>query len=139
MYEWGTVIAFFLWCYWVIVIVINAHSRLAKNLAKVDLRISWFSQQPVPKEDRAGFGWALGKCIFMLFSLVISMLLSWVSVAFSVGMIFYNKSKSAGMPAAIREARWKLRNIDLTRDQVIALFADAEAAIAPVQSLPGEK
>jgi uncharacterized protein (DUF1786 family) len=40
-------------------------------------------------------------------------------VALAVGTIIYRKSKDSGAPQAVREFRWKLKNTDLTFDQLV--------------------
>jgi len=52
--------------------------------------------------------------------------LSWVQVAMTIGMIFWKWSKDSGAPQNIKEFRWKMRNIDLTRDQVMEELAKVD-------------
>ena len=46
-------------------------------------------------------------------------LASWFYVAYVVGLLIYRKSKDSGAPQAVREFRWKLRNTDMTFDQLV--------------------
>ena len=46
-------------------------------------------------------------------------LASWLYVAYVVGLLIYRKSKDSGAPQAVREFRWKLRNTDMTFDQLV--------------------
>jgi hypothetical protein len=46
-------------------------------------------------------------------------LASWLYVAYVVGLILYRRSKDSGAPQAVREFRWKLRNTEMTFDQIV--------------------
>ena len=67
---------------------------------------------------------------------LIGIILSWVSVAWTVGTLIYQKSKQSGMPQPVKELRWKMRNVDMTRDQILAEMAAAQTAVAPPPSRP---
>ena len=46
-------------------------------------------------------------------------LLSWVQVFLYIGMAIYRKSKDAGAPQSVKEFRWRMRNVDMTFDEII--------------------
>ena len=46
-------------------------------------------------------------------------LLSWLNVGLAIATILYRRAKDSGAPQAVREFRWKLRNTDLTFDQLV--------------------
>lgn len=46
-------------------------------------------------------------------------LTSWLYVAYVIGFVLYRRSRDAGAPQAVREFRWKLRNTDMTFDQIV--------------------
>lgn len=131
MYETGVFVAFLIWIYNTIMLIVNANSLLARNLSKVDMRLSWSTGQPVPAGDRAGVGWRVISAAMLAVVGLVGILLSWVSVAWSAGALIYKRSKSSGMPAAVKELRWKLRNVDMSREQIEAAFETAQAAIVP--------
>lgn len=131
MYELGLLVAFLLWVYNSVMVVVNANSLLSRNLAKVGMRLSWWTAQPVPIGDNASTGWRVFSALLLVVSGLIGILFSWVSVAGSIGMILYQRSKGSGMPQAVKELRWKLRNIDMTRDQILSEMAAAHEAVVP--------
>ena len=46
-------------------------------------------------------------------------LLSWLYVALFVGTAAYNRIKDSGAPQAVRESRWKMKNVDMSFDQIV--------------------
>ncbi len=129
-YETGVFIAFCLWLYSLVMTIVRANSLFAQNLRKVNMRLSWSSGQPVPAEDRSSWGWVVFK-IFWFFGVgLLSTLLSWLSVLWFVGAHLYQWHKQSGMPAGIKELRWKMRNIELTQEQVTATLQQAAELVS---------
>ncbi|RST54127.1 hypothetical protein [Variovorax sp. DXTD-1] len=131
MYELGIFAAFILWVYSTMMAVANANSQLSRNLAKVGMRLSWVSGEPVPVGDQAGGAWRFISALLAAIFGLAAILFSWFTVAISVGMMIYQKSKAAGMPQAVKEFRWKLRNVDMTREQILTEMAAAQNAVMP--------
>lgn len=46
-------------------------------------------------------------------------LLGWLNVALAIATIIYRRAKDSGAPQAVREFRWKMKNADLTFDQLV--------------------
>lgn len=136
MYETGVLVAFLMWVYSTIMLIVNANSRLARNLAKVDMRLSWYSGEPVPASDRSGAAWRVLAAFILVCLGLVGILLSWASVAWTVGTIIYQRSKQSGMPQPVKELRWKLRNMDMTREQILAEINAAHAATSVTSAAP---
>jgi hypothetical protein len=97
-------------------------TTLGANLKTLDMRNSIFTGQPVPIGSRS-FLVKLVRAFLWLLSTIVSILFSWVSVAILVGMLLYRRSKDAGTPQAVKEFRWRMRNVPMSRQQM-----DQEAA-----------
>lgn len=65
----------------------------------------------------------MGKIIkIIFFHVVLSfpfIFLSWLYVLFVIGSYCYVFFKDVGAPQSVKEFRWKIRNIDMTFDQMI--------------------
>lgn len=128
MYESGVVAALLLWCAAQVRLLIALNSQLERNLRKVRMRHSWTTLTAKPSEPGewpAGFAAKMLK--FTLLSVVglVGTLFSWLSVATYIGSVIYVKSKDAGAPAEVRELRWRMRNQDMTREQIAESMAKA--------------
>ena len=121
-YETGVVAALLTWSWGLINIVISVNSRMEKNLNKIGQRISWITLAPKAMEanDQVRPAWkSVGKFLLIAAIGLPFVLLSWLQVLIYIGTIIYQKSRDAGAPQAIREFRWKLRNIDMTFDDLV--------------------
>lgn len=120
-YENGLAIAFFLWLIGTIHMLVSINSKLQRNLNKIGQRLSWITLSPKPMEaedlSRSTFSKTV-KFIFIAGIGLVSVLLSWLYVAMFFGTFIYKRIKDAGAPQAVREFRWKLRNADLSFDQL---------------------
>ena len=132
MYEFGVLAAFVLWFYNSAMTVVNANSQLSRNLAKVGMRLSWGTALPVPVDDSTGIGRRTLSGLLPIALGLIGTLLSWISVAYSVSMFLYRQSKASEMPRSVKELRWKLRNVDLTRDQILSEIDAIEDVVVPL-------
>lgn len=121
-YETGIGIAFLLWLYGTVTSLLAINSQLERNLNKIGQRLSWLTLKPKPltASDQSR-GTLQSVFRFLILSLIglASVLLSWLYVAWFLGAMVYMKSKDAGAPQAIKEYRWKLRNMDLSLDQLV--------------------
>ncbi len=121
-YENGLGIAFILWVVGNINVLVMINSKLQHNLNKIGDRLSWLTltAKPMNEDDikRSNLS-RVFKFIFIAGIGLLSVLLSWLYVALFVGAFIYRRVKDAGAPQAIREFRWKMRNIDMSFDQLI--------------------
>ena len=121
-WETGVGIAFLMWLWNSVMVILHANSRLDANLRKIGLRISWLTFAPKelsPKaRDRPFWKNALKYALFVGLGLPL-VLLSWLYVAMSVGMLIWSWSKNQGAPQTVREYRWKMRNVDMDLDDLV--------------------
>ncbi len=117
MYELGALIAAILVCISLAANLAASWSALGFNLALIGLRISIFTGQPVPMGSRSVLGRVFRAALWLL-SLVLSAVLSWATVAGVIGMFLYNKNKDAGAPQPVKELRWRMRNVYMTKEQI---------------------
>jgi hypothetical protein len=120
-YEDGIAVAFLFWIFSVVALFTTLNSKFERNLNKIGQRTSWMTQSPTELTSDDIKRTALSK--LLRFTLIygiglISILLSWLYVAMFVAQIVYRKSKDSGAPVAIREFRWKLKNTDMSFDQL---------------------
>lgn len=121
-YETGIFVALLFWLYHAVMIVVSANSRLERNLNRMGQRLSWLTLTPKPMEPNDLSRSFIAKVFRYLLVVGIGLpfvLLSWVNVAIAVATILYRRTKDSGAPQAVRELRWKLRNTDLTFDQLV--------------------
>lgn len=121
-YEFGLLIAFLLWLWTVVNALVLINSRLERNLNRIGQRLSWLTLTPtaMSAEDlncsqlrkAAKFLLIFGTGLPFVFA-------SWLYVALVAGTVMYRKSKDAGAPQAVREFRWKLKNTDMSFDQLV--------------------
>lgn len=129
MYEAGAFVAFLLWAYSVTMTVVRLNSRLARNLRTVGLRVRWSGAAPT-RMERADYGprpgWTTAKILFFAVSGLFSIILSWVAVAWHVGSMLYFHQLQSGKPSAMREFEWRMRNVEMSFDQIIEAMAAAK-------------
>lgn len=121
-YENGVGIAFMLWLASIVIILVSINSRYEKNLNKIGQRLSWLSLNPKAMDaeelERSMFR-KIFKFLFIAGIGLPVVLLSWLYVAWFVGTNVYHRAKDAGAPQAVREFRWKLKNTDMSFDQIV--------------------
>jgi len=121
-WETGVGVAFLLWAYHSVMIIVHANSQTDANFGKVGMRISWLTgtTKPLSPEAQNRPIWKnVLKYLFIVGTSLPFVLLSWLYVAFSVGTILWNWSKNQGAPQAVREFRWMMRNMDMDFDTLI--------------------
>ena len=121
-YETGVLVAFLLWAYNSVMLIVNINSLLERNLNRIGQRLSWLTLMPKQMEPEDQTRSTLSKILKYLFIVGFGLpfvLLSWLYVLVAVAAILYRRAKDSGAPQAVREVRWKLRNVDLTFDQSI--------------------
>jgi ABC-type multidrug transport system fused ATPase/permease subunit len=121
-YEVGLVFAFLLWLFGAINLLISINSTMERNLNRIGQRLSWLTLRPKPMEEsdtRASLSGKIMKFLFINAFGLMFVLFSWGYVALFVGQFIYNHSKDAGAPQAVRELRWRMKNTEMTLDQII--------------------
>lgn len=119
MYETGIFVAFLLWCYSLIFTIIMVNSKMNRNLHKIGKKIS-FSGNVVdivnPKPSKI-----TSFILYFLLYLVslILIIFSWLYVFVVVSVMLYRWYKNLGEPTAFKEYRWKMKNIDMSLDDII--------------------
>lgn len=131
MYELGIAIAFLVWLCGAINLIVSLNSKLEKNLNKIGRRQSWLTLQPTAMEpsdvNRPLWRSAL-KFVLIYGTALPFTLLSWLYVLAVVGPVVYRWHRDRGAPDAVREMRWKMRNLDMSTDDVIKCMLDAAGA-----------
>lgn len=121
MYETGALIAFLLWLYKNVSLVITINSTLERNLSRIEMRTSWLSRESVPLDaayrTRPTWLHILRFLALAGFGLV-GVLFSWLYVVLTVGSRVYEWSKDQGKPTAAKEFHWKMRNLDMAFEQI---------------------
>ena len=134
-YEAGVGIAFLLWLFYAGSCVVRANSLFARNLAKLGMRISYLDLKPKPMTTadvhRSPVGHFLRGSLVVLVALPF-VLASWLYVLWFAGAFIFARSKDAGAPTAVREWRWRMKNVDMS-------FDDAVAELLKLNATPSEK
>ena len=129
-YENGVLLAFLLFLYGTLNVLIKINSTMEKNLNKVGMRISWLTLNPkdmTSATDNPSFLYKFLKFVgISLFGLAL-VLLSWIQVFGFIGLYLYRLNQDYGAPTYIKNYRWNLRNIDMSFDMVAKeMFVVAE-------------
>lgn len=130
MYEDGLAFAFLLWAYSVVSSIIQINSRFERNLNQIGQCLSWvtFTPRPMSASDytrkwpMSCLKFAVIQCIGLVLALT-----SWLYVALFLWSIASRIWNDRGAPPAVKELRWKLRNLDMTFDDVAEAFFKAGA------------
>ena len=134
-YGAGVGMAFLMWLFYAGSCVVRANSLLARNLAKVGMRISFLDLKPTPMTaadvQRSPIGRFLRASLVVLIALPF-VLASWLYVLWFVGAFIFAKSKDTGAPTVVREWRWRMNNVDMS-------FDDAVAELLKLNATPSEK
>lgn len=122
MYETGLLVAVLLWTAHMVHILVKINSQMERNLNRMGRRFSWVTSS-IKEMDFGDVNrsWLRNtmKYFFILGISIPFVLASWLYVALVVGEFLYRWSKDSGAPQNIKEYRWKLKNCDLSFDQMI--------------------
>lgn len=120
-YENGLSVALLIWLLGFIRIILVANSKTQKNLKLVGKRMSYNLGMIVDYDFKyESIGWRIAK--FFFFNVVLSLpfiLFSWGYVLFICASYIYVFFKDFGAPQSVKEFRWKMRNVDMSFDQMI--------------------
>lgn len=118
-YENGLIVAWLMWLANIIISIIRANSMMQKNLKKIGKRIGYLGIVDIENERKSPYKRFL---IFFTLNILIPfpfIFFSWITVFLGVAIYIYSFNKDIGAPQNIKEFRWKLKNIDMTFDQII--------------------
>lgn len=130
-YETGVVVALLLWLYNAVMIVVSVNSQFERNLNRIGQRLSWLTLTPKPmeQEDQGRSAWSKALRYLLIVGIGLPfILLSWLNVALAAAIMIYRYSKDRGAPQAIRELRWRMRNVDMPFDQLVKELMKASDA-----------
>lgn len=122
MYESGLLFAFLLWAYCVVTGLLRINSQFQRNLNRIGQRVSWTTGKVVLLDSDAYQKPMWHKIVKFLFLTCLGLafvLLSWAYVAMMAFSILYQLSKDFGAPQLVKEFRWKMRNRNLSLDEII--------------------
>lgn len=129
MYESGLFVAFCLWLFQAVYLVVLQNSTWSGNLRKVGKRLSWLSAKPIPLTGSylaQPLGLKVAKYAALQIVLLPFVLLSWLSVAVSIAALLFQLFKGMGKPQLYREFAWKMKNVDMTFNQIVREIARSE-------------
>lgn len=124
MFDYGTgvAVAFLFWLLNVFLSLVAINSRLERNMNKVGQQYSWLTMTMRPMSEDDEKRSTLMKIVkFTLLQLIglVWCLTSWLSVAMVAGQYIYRWSKDSGAPQSVKEYRWKMKNMDMSFDQIL--------------------
>lgn len=117
MYEKGIMLALALYIYQVASIVYLKNSRLNQNLKKIGYRIGWYGKTK-PASSKTGAVMLIIKVLVWLSGLIF-ILFSWFYVLLVGGWYIYQLLSSLTAPPEIKRLRWKMRNLDMSFDEIL--------------------
>lgn len=118
-YENGLILAFLIWIIGIVANIIQSNSMMQRNLKKIGKRIGFWGITDIDYSKQSP--WYKGFKFFFIYILlpIPFLFLSWLYVGMVGLQYLYNLKKDMGAPQSIKEFRWRLRNIDLTFDELI--------------------
>ena len=120
MYELGLLVAFLIWLYSSVAILLRVNSQFERNLNKIGQRLSWTTGKIVHLDSaKQTLGNKICKYFLIVFTGLVFVLLSWGYVAMAVMSFIHTFSKDIGAPQSVKEFRWKLRNRNLSFDDIV--------------------
>jgi len=120
MYELGLLVALLIWLYSSVAILLRVNSQFERNLNKIGQRLSWTTGKIVHLDSAKQTFWRkFCKYLLIVFTGLVFVLLSWGYVAMAVMSFMYIFSKDIGVPQSVKEFRWKLRNRNLSFDDIV--------------------
>lgn len=122
MYEVGLLVALLMWMGYNIILLVSINSCHERNLNKIGKRLSWVGLTVTELEQddlhRSFVMKALRFLLIAAFGLPF-VLLSWIYVFAGVGGFLYRFSRDSGVPQSVKEFRWRMRNVEMTYDQLV--------------------
>lgn len=120
-YENGVAVAFILWAFSVVRLVVMVNSQMEKNLNKVGKRLSWLTLTPKPMQQASSGRWWKSALKFLVIAAlgVPFVFFSWLYVLVALVLAYFLWEKSSGKPDSVRELQWKMKNLDMSFDDII--------------------
>lgn len=118
-YEGGLLIGLILWIIYLFRTVILFNSRTQKNLFKVGKRVSLLGGIKDIDYKNESFFYKTLKFFFIAIFPIFLVLLSWLYVIPSIIYYIYVFYQDFSAPQKVKDFRWKLKNVDLTQDQIV--------------------
>lgn len=122
-YETGVFIAAIIWFCQTVFLLVVINSRINKNLKRVGMRLSWVSLKPkamTKKEMQGSKVWPAFKFLLICGLGMAGIVAGWISVVLTTCLFLYVRWLSLGMPVAMREYWWKMKNLDMDSDRIIS-------------------
>lgn len=122
-YGTGVFIAAIIWFCQTVFLLVVINSRINKNLKRVGMRLSWVSLKPktmTKKEMQGGKVWPAFKFLLLCGFGMAGIAAGWISVVLTTWLFLYVRWLSLGMPVAMREYWWKMKNLDMDSDRIIS-------------------
>lgn len=120
MYELGITVAFLIWLVGIGSIIVRKNSLLERNLNKIGRRTSLFGLGVTDaKYPKPSIWVSIAKFALLIIVNLPFIFLSWGYVALVVLFYAYAFTKDIGAPQSFKEYRWKLRNIDMSFNEII--------------------
>lgn len=118
-YEGGLLIALILWFFSVVRSIIIINSQMEKNLATIGKRSSFLGGMIDIDYRKSSKKRTVIKFLIIHMLGFVFIIFSWIYVFFALGTYVYIFYKDIGAPVAVKEFRWKLKNLDMTLDEII--------------------
>lgn len=121
-YESGILVALLFWIFYAGSILVSINSQVERNLNKIGQRLSWISLTPklmTIDDMNHSVAFKIMKYLLVIGIAFPFIFLSWVYVIVTIVLIIYKFFKDFGAPQSIREFRWKLKNSNLTFEQLM--------------------
>ena len=120
MYEQGILVAFLLWLYSTVMMIVRKNSLMEKNLNRIGKKISITGIGVTDiKYLQDSMGKSIAKYTLTAVLGLILIVFSWGYVLLVGGTFAYTFMKDIGVPQSVKEWRWKLKNLDMSFDEII--------------------
>ncbi|MFA6189331.1 MAG: hypothetical protein WC680_08635 [Sulfuricurvum sp.] len=121
-YESGILVALLFWIFYAGSILVSINSQVERNLNKIGQRLSWITLAPklmTIDDVNHSVAFKIMKYLFVIGIAFAFIFLSWAYIIVTIVLIIYKFFKDFGAPQTIREFRWKLKNSNLTFEQLM--------------------
>ena len=127
-YENGILVNALISSIYSILLIVVINSTASRNLRHLGERYSWvdFSIKPMSESDfnRTPLKSA-GKYFFVIALQIPTIFLSWLNVFLVALLTAYKLYKDAGAPNSVKDFRWKIRNIEMSFDEMVQALLEA--------------
>lgn len=141
MYEAGVLAAFLIWLMRIGWMIIVPHTKFSRNLRRVGMCVSWATGRPRPMDEADRSRGVVAHSLRLLLLACMQLpfvLLSWISVGLTLGAFVVSLLRDLGKPQELKAAFWRLRNVELSFDEIVSELYKAQAALGK-QGVPFEQ